>query len=317
MFIVAGIGLAVIAAVLAVLAIGGGGKADAQKEDQVTVVEAVVDIPPHTILTAEDLIERDVNVSDANAGAITSKAAVIGQSYRVQLLATQQLVGSELEQPGIRNVIENGKRGFALPVNEANRFSGLVADNDHVDIAYKTRINVQRLLPTSEGVQMPEDGLLSGNSTVTLKPVDSDLPLYPNVGQVSAPFTIADDIGPEQALEPVAKIMLQDLRVLRVVAPGQSCTQQGQLIDPSAQGTGEQIPGYLIHEVSNQQAELLTFMVDERSEYQILVRGNDDRELVATSGITFEILASDADYALPLPQPVDATPVSAVRDEGN
>jgi hypothetical protein len=169
---------------------------------------------------------------------------------------------------------------------------------------------------------MPEDGLLSGNSTVTLKPVDSDLPLYPNVGQASAPFTIADDIGPEQALEPVAKIMLQDLRVLRVVAPGQSFTQQGQIIDgaiidPSAQGTGEQIPGYLILEVSNQQAELLTFMVDERSEYQILVRGNDDRELVATSGITFEILASDADYALPLPQPVDAAAVSAVRDEGN
>ncbi|MDQ3044260.1 MAG: hypothetical protein M3R06_03780, partial [Chloroflexota bacterium] len=313
---------AVIAAVLAVLAIGGGDKADAQKEDQVTVVEAVVDIPPHTILTAEDLIEREIDATDMVAGAITSKAAVIGQSYRVQLVATQQLVGSELEQPGIRNVIENGKRGFALPVNEANRLSGLLADNDHVDIAYKTRINVQRLLPTSEGVLLPEDGLISGGSSVTLKPVDADLPLYPNLGQASAPFTIADDIGPEQALEPVAKIMLQDLRVLRVVAPGQSFTQQGQVIDgaiiePSAQGSGAPILGYLILEVSNQQAELLTFMVDERSEFQVLVRGNDDRDQVSTTGITFEILASDADYALPLPQAVTAAAVSAADDEGN
>jgi hypothetical protein len=70
--------------------------------------------------------------------------------------------------------------------------------------------------------------------------------------------------------------------------------------------SGEKALGQLIIEVTPAQAELVTFIQDNHLKYQVVVRAKDDHTKVTTTGITFDILATDADWALPWPQPITA-----------
>ena len=60
----------------------------------------------------------------------------------------------------------------------------------------------------------------------------------------------------------------------------------------------------MVVEVTEEQAEVATFMQDKRHEYQVIVRGKDDHDQVNTKGVTFQVLATDSDYDLPLPSSV-------------
>ena len=337
LFLIAGVGLAVIAVALFVSSMVGGGTADTEKQDdklaQVTVVEAAVDIPAHTLLMAEDLIEVQVPESEAPADAVRSKAEVIGLAYRVPLVKGQRLVASQTEQPGLRNEINVGMRAISVPVNQVSLLSGLVQDGDHVDVIFHARINPVRLLPTNLAIT-PEDqayykfGSGGGNNdeeeTQTIDgwiAPDVDVPNHPFTGDPGSQFIIRDDIAEAQQLEPVAKIMVQDVRVLRAVRPGESFGPTGVRTDPAAvEGssfvTTDDMPGYLILEVTPEQAEVLTFMQDRRHEYQVIVRGKDDRETVTTTGITFQILATNVDWSLPWPKSLTA-PREQTRGSNN
>ncbi|MDQ3514165.1 MAG: hypothetical protein M3462_10985, partial [Chloroflexota bacterium] len=134
-------------------------------------------------------------------------------------------------------------------------------------------------------------------------PPDIDMPQQPAVGDAGSRVFIRDS---GQQLEPVAKVMLQDLRVLRVVRPGQTFSADGQPVeqavtDGGVAANGDELAGALILEVTLEQAEVLTFMQDENHQYQVVVRGREDHDLVSTNGITFQLLSTTADYALPIP----------------
>ncbi len=315
LFMIGGVGLALIAIALGVISYTGGGKADAQKDAtpaKVTVVQAASDLSAHTVLAATDLVETQVPNTEVPADAVRSSTQVLGLSYRVPLVKGQRLVMSQTEQPGLRNDIKVGLRAISLPVTEVSSLSGLIQDGDYVDVVFHARINLVRLLPTT-GAITPEDQpyyIFSGNKLTFLAP-DIEQPNHPFTGDPGSNFIIRDDTGEAQQLEPVAKILLQDVRVLRVVAPGQSFGSNGQhkgkvgsndVPVPADQNKA----GFLVLEVAPSQAELLTFMQDKRHEYQVVVRGKDDHAKVPTNGITFQILATSADYALPWPKSLSA-----------
>jgi Flp pilus assembly protein CpaB len=298
------------------------------------VVQAVNDIPAHNILLPEDLVTKEMPSDQVPADAVRTIAEVVGKSYRVPLASTQTLMSSQVEQPGLRNDVAVGKRAFAIPVDEKNLFAGLIQDGDYIDVIFHARINEVRLLPTNLA-NTPEDekyykfsasGTSNDNqdqnsdqnqedqgsidSTTTGEPImwvppGLEIPQHPAAGDAGSNLLIRDDISDQQQLEPVAKVLVQDARVLRVVRPGETYGPAGEIAQTSDElgsATGQENKGgYIVVEVSMDQAEVLTFMQDKRHEFQVVVRGKDDHEVVATKGITFEILYQDGDYDLPLP----------------
>ncbi|HEY7035928.1 MAG TPA: hypothetical protein VH482_31635 [Thermomicrobiales bacterium] len=342
LFLIAGVGLAVLAIGLLFVGMsgGGGGKADANKpdtkSDKVTVVQAAVAIPAHQLLKPEDLIEVKVAADAAPADAVSSSAEVVNQSYRLPLAQGQVLLKTQTETPGIRNDIEKGYRAASIPVDAVSLLSGLVQDQDYVDIVFHARIDLVRLLPTTLA-ETPEDSLYkygskgSGNgsdggngsggddgSSVTEAqggpimwiPAGIDYVTHPATGDPGSKFYIRD-AGKD--LEPVAKIIVQDVKVLRVVRPGEAFAADGTLAgqatgtDVTAQSDKDAV-GYLILQVTPAQAEAITFMQDKDNQhtYQVIVRGKDDHDTVETTGITFKILASDEQWSMPWPQSVTA-----------
>jgi Flp pilus assembly protein CpaB len=309
LFVFAGVGLALIAVLLFVVSMNGGGKADAEKKaenEKVTVVQAAAAIPAHQVLTATDLVERQVNVADAPSDPVTSITAVVGQAYRVSLQAGQSLSTAQVETPGLRNDIAAGKRAIALPVDQVSAMSGLVQDGDFVDIVFHARINLVRQV-ASTAVWLPEDAEYALKDPPVLPPSDVPDEIFPVAGDDGSIFQIQDEGG---QLQPVAKIILQDIRVLRVVRPGETYLGNGMLADDSVTdavptSTDKKMSQFIL-EVNPEQAEAITFMQDTRHQYQVVVRGKDDHESVTTVGITFQILATDPDLALPWPKSVIA-----------
>jgi len=312
LFVFAGVGLALVAVALFVVALRGGGGAADKKAAKVTVVEAVIDIPAHTPLGMDDLVERQVDQADAPADAVASKTAILGKAYQDVLVKGQRLSNALIEEPGLRNDIENGYRAMALPVDEVSALSGLVANDDRVDIVFSASVNIERYLPMPNGVSILEDDLFQFNTTGTglVGPTDEvaqhDLP-----GAPGSTIAIQTDIGDARKLEPVAKVLLEDVRVLRVVRPGQSFSSNGVPVESvidAAGGTtteGSEAPkGQLILEVNAQQAEIVRFLQDPKNSYQVIVRGKDDHEKASTTGVTFGILVDGEDHQLEVPQPV-------------
>jgi Flp pilus assembly protein CpaB len=366
LFLVAGVGLAIVAIGLLVVGMSGGSKADATKQEakveEVTVVQAAVPIPAHTLLKAADLLEVKMPATEAPVDAVHSPAEVINLSYRVPLAQGQTLLNTQTEQPGIRNDIGKGMRAASIPVDEVSMLSGLVQDGDYVDVVFHARIDLVRLLPTNFA-ETPEDqpsfsysvgksgddgGNGSGGSNdesgdggdsnnalpetqsgpILWVAAGMEVENHPATGDPGSKFFIRD-MG--QQLEPVAKVIVQDVKVLRVVRAGESFSADGTLSGQSLTGdnttpASEEVSAHLILQVTPAQAEALTFMQDQANQhtYQIVVRGKDDHEKVQTTGVTFQLLASDGQWSLPWPQSVTAPktqvrsrPPSRTEGEGN
>jgi len=312
LFVFAGVGLALVAILLVVVSMSGGKKADAEKtanSTKVKVVQAALDIPAHQILTSTDVIQVEVPSADAPADAVLSVNDVIGQAYRVSLTTGQTLVTTQMEVPGLRNDIEPGKRAMALPVNDVSLLSGLLQDGDYVDVIFHARINLVRDLPTTSAI-ISEDGDYSIKNPVVIPP-DLEQPNHPAAGDPGSVFEIRDDVGDSGQLEPVAKIMLQDIKILRVVRPGETYQGNGSLDDTSADAnssgsSSEPATGQVILEVTPEQAEFITFIQDQHQQYQLIVRAKDDHTTVTTNGITYTILATDPTWELPWPTTITA-----------
>ena len=305
LFIFAGVGLALIAVLLFVVSMNGGGKADAEKDasnEKVTVVQAAAVVPAHQVITAADLIEQQVSVTEAPVDAVTSISEVIGQAYRVSLQIGQPLIRTQVETPGLRNDIAAGKRAMALPVNQVSAMSGLVQDGDFIDIVFLTRINLLRQLPSSVA-WLPEDVQYEIKSPPILPPTDVPDEIFPIAGDDGSVFQIQDEGG---EFQPVAKMMLQDVRILRVVKPGETYLPDGTKAEAGVATTDSSSQGQLIIEVTPEQAELVTFIQDSHQSYQVIVRAKDDHGTATTTGITYSILATDADWELPWPKSVIA-----------
>src|SRR5690606_34306626 len=116
----AGVGLALVAIALLVSSLQGGGKTTADEDEpaveMVKVVQAQVAVPAHALLTIDLLVVKDVPIDEAPADAIPSIAEAAGMAYRVPLAAGDPLLRTQLETPGLRNDIAEGKRAIALPV---------------------------------------------------------------------------------------------------------------------------------------------------------------------------------------------------------
>lgn len=310
-FIIIGVLLALGAVALVIIALIGT-SSDEVDEPPVAMgsyVVAAADVPAHAILAATDVQEVEVPLDQLPADAVTSAGAVTGLAYETALMIDQVLLADQLEEPGLSNDVAQGMRAISIPVDEESTLHGLIANDDHIDIVFKARIDLLPLLPgTVVEATYQEQG---GVPEQQVQGPEEDLPVRPAPGDAGSRIVIHDNLDPDGQLEPISKLVLQDLRIIRVVRPGQSFTGDGQSVNApiveDAPVSDAPQQSALVLEVTPQQAEALTFMRDANHSYQIVVRGRDDHAQVSTSGITFEILIENDEYALPVPGVVTVT----------
>lgn len=300
LFIVLGVALALIAGMLAFVALTGGDPDDTTSETtdreeprEITVITAAREVPAHERLSEDDLQEQIVDASEVSDDVVTSKLEAIGLAYGDDLVVGQALVRAQLESPGLANRIEPGRRAFALPVDAAGLVGGLIRDDDRLDVVFDTRVDLLRVNPTwpleaddaltLEGVTDPE----TGEEGVVLPPYGESIgPTYPYPGEEGSRFWISDlDDG-----DPVTKVLLQNVRVLRVVVP--SATDSG-----GTDGSGT----FLVLDVSPHEAEILRFMMANGT-YQVVLRGLEDDEVANTDGLTYNRMVDE--LGLPVPKTV-------------
>lgn len=299
LFIVLGIALALVAGLLAVMALSGDDPDDTTSASEgnsepreITVITAARDIPAHERITEEDIREETVDASTVSSDVATSRLEVIGLAYSDDLTTGQALVRAQLESPGLANRIEPGRRAFALPVDAAGLVGGLIRDDDRLDIIFNTRVDLLRVNPswpleasdnlTVDSVKDPE----TGEEGLTLPPPGQDIgPVYPYPGESGSRFTISD----MEAGNPVTKVMLQNVRVLRTVVPS------------STEGSSSDTGSFLVLDVSPEEAEILRFIMTTGN-YQIVLRGLEDGDIADTNGLTFNSMVDN--YGLPVPKTV-------------
>jgi pilus assembly protein CpaB len=299
LFIVLGVALALVAGLLAFVALSGdddGSTASADERAEpleITVITAARDVAAHERITEEDLQEQIVDADTVSGDVVTSRIEVVGLAYSQDLTTGQALLRAQLETPGLANRIEPGRRAFALPADAAGLVGGLIRDDDRLDLIFTTRVSLLRVNPSFpleafdsieiDGIEDPE----TGDNGLLLPPLGEDFgPTYPYPGEAGSRFWISDlDSG-----DPVTKVLLQNVRVLRTIVP-----------TPAEGPNSTKSESFLVLDVSPEEAEILRFMMMNGS-YQVVLRGLDDDNMADTNGVTFNQMVDD--MGLPVPKTV-------------
>lgn len=313
LFILLGVALALVAALLAVVAFSGalGGPQEEGKEPaRANVVVAARDIPANTVLSEDDIEIAQIETTGVTPGSATSPAQVVGLAVSGNLVKGQQILSANLVAPGLTFDLAEGHRAIALPVDRINALGGMIRPDDRIDIIYSVRINLARVVP-SEPIELRDstEGYAQ-DDTIVLQPPPGAAggQTYPFPGEPGSRFLVEDNAPGN----PVTKVVVQNVRVLRVVAGDTTVTS-----DPSAtgdgeasgtptapQGAAEKLPNadLLVLEVDPQQAEVIKFLMDNDGQYQVALRPKNDEGEAATTGVTYEQLVNA--YGLPVPKTV-------------
>lgn len=306
LFIVLGAALGLIAiGLVAVVLLSGGGDDGEDSDDvaqeaedtptEISVIVAARDVPAHTVLTAEDLREEVVMSDEVPEDSMRSTVEAVGFSYAVDLFEGQVLVESNREQPGLANRVDPGRRAVPLPATGLNLIGGQLRDDDLVDIVFSMSVELQRINPTFplempdnlqlsdvEGGEDPESGVELPGVVLPEYGQDPPGPTYPYPGEDGSRFWLSDvDSG-----EPVGKLILQGVRVLRVITPA------------VAEGAGGDEQSYVVLDLDPVQAELVQYL-STYGTYQFVLRNPDDTETASTPGMTMNSLVDNWGLIVP------------------
>jgi pilus assembly protein CpaB len=295
LFIILGVGLACLAVALAFLMFQNAGQSQAVEKAPVTVkvVIAAKDIAPNQILRDTDLGEETVDKDLLTGGEALAKSEVIGLASKTGMVKGQRVKKPELAVAGLTNDIAPGKRALTVPVDRLHMAGGLLRDSDHIDLIFSTKVTLTTILPTRP-IEIDSATGPEAEIVVTL-PVSppSERSAYPYPGEPGSRVKVQ---GPGGKGDPITKVILQDVKVLRVVSaapPAQGQQQQQQ----KAADTD-----LLILELTNEQAEVIKFVLDNGATFAFAIRGKDDHEPVKSGGITYDVLYTQ--YQLPAPKSV-------------
>lgn len=292
LFIVLGVVLALAAVLLIVMALAGGNSDNEQQAaaekapSDVAIVQAKREIPPHTVLKAEDLESVVVKSDTVGEDVAQDVSQVIGFAYSADLVEGQRVLLSQLELSGVAKELEPGRRAISLPVTKNNLVAGLIRQDDRVDVVYEFNAMLEGVYPSTP-VETSSRPQLTGDVVVPPFGENADPPGHPFPGEPGS-RTIVTDANDGN---PISKIVLQDVRVLRVITA--DATQ--------ASGGSNEESDFLVLDVEPAQAEVL-LMMQQAGEYQIILRNPDDRDITNTPGINFELLVDG--YKLPIPKSV-------------
>jgi pilus assembly protein CpaB len=297
LFIVLGVGLACLAVALAFLMFQNAGNSQAVEKEPVPVkiIVAAKNVDPHIVLTEADLAEETID-SDLLAGNdyISSKGEVLGLAPKAGLVKGQRIRKADLEVAGLTNDIAPGKRAVTLSVDKLQSAGGLLREADYIDLIFSTKVNLSYILPSRPiEIQTTSAGDVDDEDPVVIPaqyPTDPSAYVFP--GEPGSRFKVEGEKGGD----PLAKVVLQDIKVLRVVAAAPPTQGQQQQQQQVAQND------LIVLEMSAEQAEVMKFILDNGASFSFALRGKDDHAPVETRGITYDLFVSN--YQLPMPKSV-------------
>ncbi len=276
--ILVGVLLAVLAFVGIVVLLGqqGGGEPNAESR-LVDVLVAKVDIEIGDPVTPASVEVKAVDPAAVSGTRFADPSQLTGSPALFPVQKGQQ-VPQELVGRGsqvnlcIVCQLKPGEKAIAFQVDRVTGIDFLVVPGDHIDILYRTDIQV--LQPTADSS--------SGGGQVRVEPVT----------------------GLEAA--PTVKALLQDKRVLYV-----SATRIKPLVDPSAtpnpndagtQTSGEIETVVVVFAGSDADAEVIKFAQSDSSvigRLTAVLRSTADTALEETTGVTLRILVDT--FGIPIP----------------
>ncbi len=247
------------------------------------------------MIVEEDLTEDTVLSDQVAPDVMRNTIEAVGFAYSTDLKTGQALVESNRESPGLANSIEPGRRAYPLLVDETNMVAGQIRDDDHVDVIFTTHVLLTRVNPTyplevldqlelqdAPGDSVRGEGGRPAGASLPEYGSEPEGPTYPYPGEDGSRFWVSDVVDGD----PVGKLILQNVRVLRVVT--------ASLDEAATQDESD----FLILDLSPAEAELVRYLIHAGT-YQIVLRGPDDTEIVETSGATMNILVDNWGLTVP------------------
>lgn len=178
---------------------------------------------------------------------------------------------------------------MSVVVDENNLVAGLIRQDDSIDIVYEVNAELMRVSPTTP-LEAADSASLTSDLVLPPFGEAADPEPYPYPGEPGSRFVITDSDGGN----PVAKTVLQNIRVLRVITPS-------SLAGGSQANQDQDNNNYLVIQVTPDQAELVHMMTTVGT-YQVVLRGGSDEEIASTMGASMELLVTE--YELPVPKTV-------------
>ncbi len=240
---------------------------------KVRILVANRTIPADTILTA-DLVSQwfiareQERTLEMGEDVIGSERQLIGYVTLVDIQPGEMLRTSQFTPATLAHRIPKGRRAMPLKVDQYSGVVGKIKAGDWVDIVFS--------------------GYLELHYPQVFPPSPEEPPVF---------------LGPVSLL--AVKTILQDIQILEVVPITVSAAMGAARPQPTpsegAAGPAGVSPAewILILAVTNEEAEVLRFIQDQRMSYQLLLRPSGDHTTVATQGVTTKILVQT--YGVPIP----------------
>jgi Flp pilus assembly protein CpaB len=241
---------------------GGGGQtgnAGPTAPPDVKVVLANADIPLGTVVTADTLstlfTTRTVPAAAVEANALLDTSQAVGKTFRAALVTGQQVHSTDFQSRSVELQVPEGKRAFAIQVNELTGVLNLLDTGDSIDLIVSLR-----------GDAFPVVQVLADGSV-----------------------TVVSGINPLSVKLP---LLLQDIQIIGVLAAPAPAAGEGANGAP-APSQAATITGnnkMLVLAVTPAQAEVLTYARTTGTLDAILRPAADAGKTVDTTGVVLKTL---------------------------
>ncbi len=116
---------------------GGGGQAPVEKMSVVLVAKR--NIIPQTLITAEDIMIKQVPEGAVQPGAVSSIDKVIGKVVLSPVLEKEQILSSKLVEAGkigksLAEITPKGRRAMTINIDKNSTINGFLRPGDFVDV---------------------------------------------------------------------------------------------------------------------------------------------------------------------------------------
>lgn len=279
------------------------------------IVIARIDIPANTVITDTVTFLTTIDIPESEFAAasdqyFTSPEEMLYKQTLRGVAFNERIRKADVTEPGLAIQIPTAQAGqprvkaVTFQVNNLSGVADQIRPGDFVDVLSSFIVSRTYLRPgfNDQGQVMIKEEPFQGQTTKTLL---QNVQVLQIRKPAPAPEGTPTPGGPADAGPPQTDANGQP------VADGQGGAQAGdQTPNPANANTFQNGNWLLLLAVTDQQAELLKFSIEQGTGITLVLRGSGDSAIETTTGATLDLLVSQ--YGLPLPQP--AVPAVSEQD---
>lgn len=268
------------------------------------IVVANIEIPSNTVITDTATFLKTIDIPESEFAAapgqyFTSVEELVNKQTVRTIAFNERLTQSDLIEPGLSSQIPTPLPGqprvkaIAFQVNNLSGVADQIKPGDSVDVLSSFIVSRTYLRPGvgELGQIVLKEEPFEGQTTKTLIQNVQVLRILKPAPPPEGTPTPGGPPPAESGGPPPTDANGQPL------PEGQAADQQGQ----SNPNTFQPGVWLLVLAVTDQQAEILKYSLEQGTGITLVLRGRGDNAIEDTTGATFDLLVSQ--YGLPLPQP--------------